>query len=140
MQLFCRLFKFTLPDANDLTIHILAAVAADEAERISARTKAALAAAKRRGMILGTPANLRNGEVGRQRSSAIRQAQAHLRITRLAPLLDELAGQGLSLRAIARELGRRRIPTARGGHWTAMQVKRTKLAQNDLSGQGTLSQ
>ena len=54
-----------MPDANDLSIHILAAVAEDEAKRISARTKASLAAAKRRGKRLGTPANLRNGDIGR---------------------------------------------------------------------------
>jgi DNA invertase Pin-like site-specific DNA recombinase len=50
-----------MPDANDLTIHIIAAVAVHEANRISQRTKDALAVAKSRGVQLGkaSPANLR---------------------------------------------------------------------------------
>ena len=44
-----------MPQATRLTIHILAAVAEHEREMISKRTKAALAEAKRRGTILGSP-------------------------------------------------------------------------------------
>src|SRR6266849_5970515 len=42
-----------MPDANRLTVHIIAALAEHEARLISVRTKDALGAAKRRGVCLG---------------------------------------------------------------------------------------
>lgn len=113
-----------MPDANHLTISILAAVAEDEARRISERTKAALDAAKRRGRKLGNPANLKRQAEGRVLGTLARQARAKARAQELKPVFDTLQAQGQSLRAIARELSARRIPTARGGEWTAGAVAR----------------
>ena len=56
MELGVEFVAVDNPHANKLTIHILAAVAEHEREAISERTRAALAAAKARGTMLGTPA------------------------------------------------------------------------------------
>jgi len=107
------------PHATPLTIHILAAVAQHEREAISARTKAALAVVKARGTRLGNP----NAAPARVLAAVANRAGAVRRAEAVRPLAERLAGQGLSLRAVARELEERRIPTARGGRWYAASVR-----------------
>ena len=77
----------------------MASVAELEAGLISERTKAALAAAKARGVKLGNP----NG--------------ARYRAANLRAIVDDLRAQGTSVRAVAAELNRRGILTPRGGAW-----------------------
>lgn len=116
-----------MPDANRLTVGIMAMIAEHEREMISARTKAALAAARRRGVKLGNPAHLdrRARRKGTAASAAVRRAEADQRARDLAPILAELRrGGAVSLRAIARGLNERGIPTARGGGWGPVQVRR----------------
>jgi DNA invertase Pin-like site-specific DNA recombinase len=118
------------PEANRLTVHILAAVAEHEAAMISARTKAALQAAQARGVTLG---GLR-GSVERMASMAakgtrvsaiVRQQLAAKRRDDLLPVIEELRTEGaVSLRAIADGLNRAGLSTARGGRWTGTQVMR----------------
>lgn len=105
------------PHANKLTIHILAAVAQHEREMIAERTRAALQAAKARGIHLG-----RNGA---ERLAPTYRAQAVERAQAMLPVLDEIRASGAtSLRAIAEGLNARGIRTAQGGKFSAMQVKR----------------
>jgi DNA invertase Pin-like site-specific DNA recombinase len=118
------------PQANRLTIHILAAVAEHEAKAISERTKAALQAAKARGVRLGGYRGGLPSQAARERSLARRKAIAAARAADLAPVIDELRQAGVtSLGAIARALSERGIRTARGATtWRETQVSRILAA------------
>lgn len=116
-----------MPEANELTIGVLAVVAQHERKMISARTKAALAAAKASGKQLGGDrGNLADvSDVGRSNSITTRRALAARRNTDIAPIINQIRTTGAStLRQIAAELNERGIPCARGGSWTGAQVKR----------------
>lgn len=108
------------PHANKLTIHILAAVAEHEREAISERTKAALAAAKARGVRLGTPDPA--GAV--KRMAAARKASMARFAANVLPIIRELQGAGhRSCNSIAAQLNARNVTTARGGRWAHVQVR-----------------
>jgi DNA invertase Pin-like site-specific DNA recombinase len=120
------------PQANRLTVHILAAVAEHEAAMISARTKAALAAAKKRGVKLGGD---RAGIIASQSpkgvkaSMKVRREKAQKRAADLLPEIEAIRAEGVtSLRQIAEALTERGIPAPRGGAWQAVQVQRALRA------------
>ena len=120
-----------MPQANNLTIHVLAAVAEAEAQAISQRTKAALKAAKARGVVLGgDKGNLPSlARKGNRASIKSRRTLAQERAEDLLPVIADVRQQGVtSLRGIAAELNKRGIPAARGGEWTATQVRRMLAA------------
>jgi len=122
-----RFVAADVPDANDMTVNILAAVAENEAKVISARTKAALQAAKAKGTKLGGDRGNLPGvaKAGAEASVAARRRKASVRLADLAPVIEDIrAGGAVSLRQIATELNVRGIPTARGGMWSAVQVRR----------------
>lgn len=119
------------PKANTLTVHILAAVAEHEAQMISQRTKAALRAAKARGVVLGGRRNrpvediVRMAAIGNQQSAVVRREQMRKRASDLMPVIQLFRDNGAaSLRDLAHELNASGIPTARGGKWSAVQVMR----------------
>jgi DNA invertase Pin-like site-specific DNA recombinase len=98
-------------DADPFMLHIYAALAEKERRMISARTRAALKAAKARGVVLGN-----RQQAARNRELARAEAE-HLR-----PLLTEL--KHLSSRQIAAELTLRGVATPRGGKWQSPTILR----------------
>ena len=129
MEAGVRFLACDQPSANDLTIHILAAVAQDEAKRISDRTKAALEAYKARGGKLGASRpECQNLTVNAARKGARAAGEAARRdaddaYTDLYPIMSALRDEGLSLRAIARFLNNEGYETRRGRAWTHIQVR-----------------
>jgi DNA invertase Pin-like site-specific DNA recombinase len=117
-----------LPEANTMTVGVMAVVAQYEREMISARTKAALAAAKARGKRLGGYRE-RAPNIADHQAEAVRVVK--LRANKAAeerfPDVAKLQAEGLSLNEIARRLDQEGIKTSRGGRWTATAVRRTLL-------------
>jgi DNA invertase Pin-like site-specific DNA recombinase len=116
-----------MPNANRLTVGIMAMVAEEERRMISARTKAALAAAKARGTKLGGNRGVKPTAKMRALSTEALQRRADARAADIGPTVKALQAAGhTSLRAIAAGLNGQGIPTARGqGKWSAVQVART---------------
>lgn len=110
------------PQANRLTLHILAAVAEHEALMISTRTKSALAEAKKRGKRIG-------GGVHHRVARAAYIEQAEARNVSVRPAIEEIRNAGIStLAGIATALTARGIKTPRGGAWSATQVTRVLVS------------
>jgi len=108
-----------MPEADRTFLQMAAVFAEWEGRRISERTKAALAAAKRRGVKLGSPDPAKGGLVtGKQRASATAQVAPQA-----MPIINALRKAGQSLRAIASALNEEQIPTAMGGQWHASSVR-----------------
>ena len=122
-----------MPNANRLTVGMMAVLAEYEREQISARTKAARALAKLRGVKLGNPGNLtgKGRRKGNRQGNAVTGAEADQRARDLAPIFAQLRGEGArSLRGLAAGLNERGIPAPRGGQWTALQVRRSLLCMD----------
>ena len=119
-----RFIACDMPEANTLTIGLLAALAQHERELISERTKAALAAKKSRGFVLGSPQNLTRKATLKAAAARRRRAledPANRRATELALLYRD---RGLSYGAIARRLNENGHSTRRGKAFLACTVER----------------
>ena len=126
-----------MPEANRFLLHVMAAVAEHEAQAISDRTRAALAAAKVRGVALGWSMPGREGE---QRHAARKGAERNARkadqhAANVLPVIRQVAARGASLRQIADELNTRGIKTARGGLWYAATVRNVMARENEIETQ-----
>ena len=116
-----------MPEANETMIQFMAVIAQHERKMISARTKAALAAAKARGKRLGNvngAAALRRAGKGNIAAVGTIKAGADRHAARVLPVIQDIRTAGIdTLDGIARELNARSILTARGGQWHATTVR-----------------
>ena len=116
-----------MPQANRLTIHILAAFAEHEREAISQRTKGALQAARKRGTQLGNP---------RWQDSITRARRSKDPIPPAPQLIEMMCrhrAEGQTLRAIAAQLNGLGLRTPRGSQWYAGTVRKAILLAKAVS-------
>ena len=121
-------------DVDPFVLHLFAALAEKERSLIATRTRQALAAAKARGVLLGSP------KLSKARESAVAsiRAGADQHAANVLPIIREAQKAGATtLRALADALNARGISTARGGLWHAMSVKNVldrPLAKTPIAG------
>jgi DNA invertase Pin-like site-specific DNA recombinase len=109
-----------MPEANETMIQFIAVIAQYERKRISQNTKAALAAARERGVKLGNPNRARalQGRSGSTKGVARLKAKADEHAANVLPEIEAIRAAGITgLKGIADELNRREILTANGGKW-----------------------
>ena len=107
---------------DPFVLHLYAALAEKERALIAARTRAAMAGLKARGVQLGNRTNL--GEAS-AKGASVNRASADAFAANVLPIVATIRAAGItSARGIAAELNARRVETARGGAWSAVQVGR----------------
>lgn len=108
-----------MPQANKVMIQMYSVMAEWERDQISARTKAALAAAKARGVKLGT-----SGPKNLQRNIEERKNAAKAFAERLAGVINGFRAAGMTQRAMVGQLNQLGIRTSKGGEWSLIQLQR----------------
>lgn len=141
-----RFIAADMPEANEMTVGIMAVVAEGERKAISKRTTEALAVAKVRlanlteeeradriargkavklGAVRWDHLQAGGADRGRAAGIATRQVRSTRRAVDLAPIMAELQAAGVTtLAALAAGLNEKNIPAARGGSWSPVQVLR----------------
>ncbi len=121
-----RFIAADMPEANETMVGFMALMAQAERKAISTRTKAALAEAKKRGVMMGGFRGYVLTDAQRQGGLATRKAAAAARGADLSATVRNMQAEGASsLNALAKALTEAGIPTARGAStWSPMQVKR----------------
>ncbi len=135
---FCDLPQIEGP-AGKFILNQMVAVAELEAGFISQRTKSALAAAKRRGVKLGTARNLTPGGIalGSRRGNETKQRNARQHAADLMPTMTAMmAGGTTTLQGLADALNKRGVPSARGGRWWPSGVRSVLMRAGDALGLG----
>jgi len=118
MQAKVKFLALDLPEATDLTLHVMAAFAEYEAKRISERTKAALAVAKSKGVVLGSA-----GAQNLKPNIEARQERSRMFAESLSGVFEGFKLRGLTQRQMVSELNQLGIKAARGGNWSLIQVQ-----------------
>ena len=123
-----------MPEANTLTIGVMATMAQHEREVIGDRTRKALAEKKRAGFVLGKPENLTRAAM---QKVAVRQqnARSNEHNRRAAALASSLHGSGQNWSEVTRMLNEHGFCTRRGKEFQAVQVQRLITLYNQPKGE-----
>lgn len=106
-----------MPTANKFQLHIMAAVAEQEHDAISARTKEALAQAKKNGRVLGSP------HLQEYAAAARKKRWPNVLNPEVKALIDKNYARGVPFQVIARDLNKLGIKTQNGNDWYASSVR-----------------
>lgn len=115
----CDFVAADMPQANKVMIQMHAVMSEWERDQISARTKAALAAAKARGVKLG-----KAGNANLKPNIEERKNVANAFAVKLSGVIQGFKANGLSQRAMVVQLNQLGIRTAKGGEWSLIQLQR----------------
>ena len=113
-----------MPEANTLTIGIMAVMAQDERERIAKRTKEALAELKKKGVKLGNPKNLTDRSRVKAIAAIKRNAKLNINNQRATGYIRSLRKEGMSYVKMAAQLNSQGFTTSRNNQFSAIQVYR----------------